>query len=468
MKFIYYDLIFLVLFSIIVSIFLYKNRKKLKIESKILLLYKTSFGLNFIEKTSSKAPGIFKILSVLSIVCGYFLMLGGIFLLLETIRLIWTSVIVPKVPPLMPLVPYLPNLFKIEFLPPFYFTYWIISIAIVAIGHEFMHGVFARFYKIKLKSTGFGFLGPFLAAFVELDEKIMEKKSVKAQLAVLSGGSFANLVIAILFFFILNLFFAVSFSQAGVIIPQLSIGEATIPSYIMVSANISEFTYQDNAINLTELKLENKTEFKLEREGENYYLTKEILSITPENSSVLIVYADTPAYRMKINGTIRKINGNEIKNMSDFQYILKEYKPGNNISLETTEGNYTFELAKDPANASRGIIGIGFPQETRKRILVSFFEKIMTKKDTFTYYAPKAYFTIFIYNLLLWILLINVSVMLINMLPFSIFDGGRFFYLTLLGLTGSRKKAIKGFKIVNTLILLIFVTLMFVWILKSF
>jgi hypothetical protein len=56
-----------------------------------------------------------------------------------------------------------------------YFTYWIVAIALVAIFHEGFHGIFARFYNIKIKSTGFGFLGPFLAFFVEQDDKQMQK-----------------------------------------------------------------------------------------------------------------------------------------------------------------------------------------------------------------------------------------------------------------------------------------------------
>jgi membrane-associated protease RseP (regulator of RpoE activity) len=468
MEFIYYDLSFLVLFSLIVGLFLYKNRKKLQIENKILLLYRTSFGLNFIEKMSKKSPWIFRTLAVLSIASGFILMIIAIYMLLETIRLIWTSVVVIKVPPLMPLVPYLPSLFKIEFLPPFYFTYWIIAIAIVAICHEFMHGVFARFYNVKLKSTGFGFLGPFLAAFVELDEKKLEKKPVKSQMAVLSGGSFANLIISILFLILMNGFFAATFVQAGVTVPQLNVDGIIIPSYILAAANTTSLAYNGNPINLTSLSLENKTEFKLDGKNGSYYMTKDILSITPKNSSILIVYMDSPAYRLKINGTIQKINDKKIKNFSDFKNAMSPLKPYENISLETSEKNYTLELIADPNNSSRAVIGIGFPEEEQKSgAFASLVKKFVTKKDAFTNYAPISALSIFVYNLLLWIVLINVSVMFVNMLPFSIFDGGRFFYLFLFSLTKSKKKAMKGFKIANMLILLILIALMAVWFFRT-
>jgi membrane-associated protease RseP (regulator of RpoE activity) len=50
--------------------------------------------------------------------------------------------------------------------------------------------------------------------------------------------------------------------------------------------------------------------------------------------------------------------------------------------------------------------------------------------------------------------MINLSVAVANMLPLGIFDGGRFFMLTILALTGNRKIAEKSFKFVTWLLLL--------------
>ena len=73
-------------------------------------------------------------------------------------------------------------------------------LAIVAIIHEFAHGIFMRKYKIHIKSTGFGFfpffLPVFLAAFVEQDEKSMNKASIFQQKAVLAAGTFAKACLA--------------------------------------------------------------------------------------------------------------------------------------------------------------------------------------------------------------------------------------------------------------------------------
>ncbi len=218
-NFVVYDLVFFVLFTLFVILFLYKRRKKLEREG-ILYLYRTSWGLKTIDRIGKKYKKTLKFFSYVSIVTGYILMASILYLVFQIVYLYYKFpdvVRAVKVPPIVPLIPYLPEIFKISFLPPFYFTYWIIIIAIIAIPHEFFHGIFARFYKIKVKSTGFGFLGPFLAAFVEPDEKQMSKSKISNQLAILSSGTFANVLTAILFFLLLWVFFITMFVPSGVV-----------------------------------------------------------------------------------------------------------------------------------------------------------------------------------------------------------------------------------------------------------
>ena len=200
------DLSLLVIFVIFISIFLYVKRKNLKKEG-LLFLYKTTWGMRLIDKIGKKYKKTLGFLSYVSITVGYILM-GAMLYLFGKIIYIYVAypsiVRAIKVPPITPLIPYLPQAFKLDFLPPFYFTYWIVILAVIAITHEFMHGIFMRRYNIKIKSTGFGFfpffLPIFLAAFVEQDEKSMDKSSPFNQMAVLSAGTFANVLTAILFF----------------------------------------------------------------------------------------------------------------------------------------------------------------------------------------------------------------------------------------------------------------------------
>ena len=71
----------------------------------------------------------------------------------------------------------------------------------------------------------------------------------------------------------------------------------------------------------------------------------------------------------------------------------------------------------------------------------------------------------FIYHFLWWTVLISLSVALVNMLPLGIFDGGRFFYLTIWGITGSKKVGEIAFKLSTYLLLLVIVALMVKWLL---
>ncbi len=74
----------------------------------------------------------------------------------------------------------------------------------------------------------------------------------------------------------------------------------------------------------------------------------------------------------------------------------------------------------------------------------------------------------FIKDFLWWIFIINLLVALFNMLPVGILDGGRFFYLTILGITHSEKIAKKSFKIMTQLILLSLIVIMVKWALGFF
>jgi hypothetical protein len=178
----FWDLTLMAIFVIAISIFLYVRRKRIKREG-LLLLYHTKWGVKFIDRFGKKHKKFLKVLSYISVILGYILMILMIYLFVQILWVyIFEANIVKtiKLPPITPLIPYLPQIFQLNFLPPFYFSYWIIILAIVAITHEFFHGIFARSFDVKTKTTGFGFFPfffpVFLAAFVNLDEKMMEKR----------------------------------------------------------------------------------------------------------------------------------------------------------------------------------------------------------------------------------------------------------------------------------------------------
>ena len=84
--------------------------------------------------------------------------------------------------------------------------YFVLAILIVATVHEFSHGIFARRWGVRIKSTGFAFLKYFpaiLGAFVEQDDKDMNEKTKFQQMSILSAGTFANVITSIILFIVL-------------------------------------------------------------------------------------------------------------------------------------------------------------------------------------------------------------------------------------------------------------------------
>lgn len=498
MEFLYYDLTFLVVFCVAVAAFLIKRRKNIRVESKILLLYPTKVGLKLIDSIGSKHKKLFKVMSYVVIVTGYLLMITSIVLFVDFfLTLIKTPALFKaiKVPPIMPIFPYFTNVFKVDYLPPFYFTYWISAIAIIAIVHEFAHGIFARFYGVKVKSTGFGFLGPFIAAFVEPDERQLIRKSNKAQIAVLSAGSFANLMFTLIFLVIMLIFFKTLFVSGGVIFDsyiasKVSINEITtignkdvnnlsVKAFLDLVEDLDKNYYDlkmniDNtSVNFTKITAKNRTFFAL---ADNLIAQAKILEKSTEDDN-LVLFDDTPALRAGLWGAINRINSAKINNLNDLKRELAKYKPHEKIIIEVTDikynkKNYVVELTEDPKNKSKAVLGIAFELDSATNIkssVIYYIKKISERvREPHIFYIPshKTEVVIFIYNLLWWIIFLNLSVALVNMLPLGIFDGGRVFYLTMLSITKSKRKAKTIFQIAIFFILLIMIILTIMWLMN--
>ena len=473
MSFLIYDLIFLVIFVAFVSVFLYSRKKNLKKEG-LLLLYKAGWGIKLINYIGKKSPKTFHILSYVSVTVGYILMVGMFYLLGRIVYLytIPSFVQTIKIPPLLPLVPYLPQIFGLDFLPPFYFTYWIIVIAIIAVTHEFAHGIFAAHNNTKIKSTGFGFfpffLPIFLAAFVELDEKTMAKKSKFSQLAILSAGTFANVLTAILFFGILWIFFSFAFTQSGVVFDTYPYTIAEVSSITMINGlNLDNPTYEKI------LDLSNDEGFnKIKVNGQEYITKKSFLEQQEDNKGNLILYYDAPAINAELESVIFKINGAEINNIDNLKNELSKFSPGDKVTLNVLgndDNNYDRDiiLGENPENENQAWLGIGFSNQVRPGIIGKVYSSL-SFKEPHIYYQPLFNAGLFIYDLLWWIILISISVALINMLPVGIFDGGRFFYLTVLAITKKEKIAKNLFTFSTFFILSIFLILMLLWVFLFF
>lgn len=469
MNFIIYDLILLVLFVIFVSTFLYIKRDKLKKEG-LLFLYKTEWGIKLINRVGNKYKKTIKFLSYVSISLGYVLMAGVIYLFYTIVKVyIFRPDIVAriKVPPIMPLVPYIDKV--VPDLPAFYFTYWIIVIAIIAVTHEFSHGIFAAYNKVKIKRTGFGFfpffLPIFLAAFVELDEEKMAKKKKFSQMAILSAGVFANILTAIFFIIIIFLFFATAFAPAGVSFDVYAYSNIPISNITSVNGILLDNHSYEKVLELANMDGLNK----INVDGKNYFLTKEIISNQIKDSNRIFVYDDAPAIKSGLHGIITEIDGIKITSRESLSKELKKHSPGDEILITTkTEKEnleYQIKLEENPMNKNVAWLGVGYFNEVpTKGIRGTIYRLITSMKEPNVYYESKlGDWGNFIFDLLWWIILISFSVALVNMLPVGIFDGGRFFYLTILGITKNEKAAKKSFSFMTYLFLLFVLVLMIFW-----
>ncbi len=284
------DLLLAILFFLCLLIFFFRHRSKFQVEGKVFAMYRTRLGLKLMNRISQFFPRVLKVIGVVGVVTGFVGMVLIFYLLVKgTFALIFVPNAMPAVAPVLPGV-------KIPGLPVLSFLHWIIAIFLVAVVHEFSHGVFARLYNIKIKSSGFAFLGPILAAFVEPDEKQMAKKSKTAQLSVLAAGPFSNILLGLVFLLIFSFLTgplnAHIFETTGVIVGK------TIEGYPASTLDV------------------------------------------------------------KVPFTITSINGQKTADLLQFINATAKLQPQQQVELGTDKGTFTLMTAENPENKSKAYLGI--------------------------------------------------------------------------------------------------------------
>jgi len=452
-NFVTYDLIFLALSIIFVIYFLYKRRNKIERQG-VLYLYKTQVGVNFIDKFAKRFAKILKPMQYLIVTVGYILMAGIIYLLGFTIYIYLkapAASAIAKIPAVFPLIPYFPQILNIEsFFPPFYFTYFIIAIALVAILHEFSHGIFMRLNNIRIKFTGFAFLGPFLGAFVEQDDKQMSKAKRFPQLSILAAGTFANVILTILFALLFWLFFSLAFTPAGIY---------ATPNYDFV--NSSEISFMGN------VSFGNNTYLELISNNTTYFAS---LSAKPyiENKTYDLIpaYISSPMFNAQVFGVIIQFDEKNITSFSDLTNAVNARNPGDVVNIKTFYNDkilsYNLALVNKSGKADLGVMPPATAQEGSFRKLISM---MAPGEDPEIYYVSYlGSFGIFIKYLFWWIVFINFAVALSNMIPAGIFDGGHFFRISVEGITKKKRIADMAYKAVTWIFIAALILLMLKWV----
>ena len=351
---------------------IYRYRHKFEIQAKIIALYRTKIGIGLMEIIAHLSPRFWKIFADVGIVVGFlgmavicYTLLSNFYNLLfvpdtvSAISLVIPGVKVPGSPVTIP------------------FWYGIISIFVVAVIHEFSHGIIARVYNFTVKNTGIVFFGPIIGAFVEPDEKQMQSASYRKQLGVIAAGPFSNLVLALLIVLLFGF-------GAGAGLDKI------IPSGVLDTLSIVDFSQMEI--------------HKVER--------FEILSFANVSSA--------QSAGLKVGENISSINGVSIAQYEQYQEEFLALKPSVPIEMETESGSHTVIPQAHPLNASRGYLGVNFKPHVvpHPRIVESW--------------GMSGYYFVWIsMNFLLWLVVLNIGIGLANLLPLGPVDGGRMFQILL-------------------------------------
>ncbi len=283
--------IYIILFYLVVGILIFIFRRKFQLESGFILLLRTKLGLKFMNKLSRKYRALIKLFGYSGIGFGFAgMILVSYYLVKSAVDVFISKTATQGVTLVLPGT-------NIPGVGVLNFSYWIITLFIIALIHEFSHGVVARANKVRVKSSGIVFFGPIIGAFVEPNEKQVEKSDPVVQYSIFSAGPFSNILLAGLVILIMNLFLA--------------------PAFIGVS--------QSNGV---------------------YFSSVE---------------KGLPAFNAGIrpNVVITQVNNQSVKNINDFFDIMLRTKPNETLVFKDSS-NKTYKLTTtvNPEDKSRGFIGV--------------------------------------------------------------------------------------------------------------
>jgi membrane-associated protease RseP (regulator of RpoE activity) len=314
------QLVSAIIFIVGMLLFLVIKRKKIALQ-KILFpllyfaMYRTKVGLKFMDKFAKKFSKPLKYISYFAILIGF---LGMLLITYALVQNVYNLLTKPEAVPGAALV--LPFEVKGAFYVPFF--YWIASIFVIAVVHEFSHGILARKYGMKIKSSGFAFLGILLpvvpAAFVEPDEKQLQKAPKVQQLGVFAAGPFSNILLA---FIILGL--------TG-----------------LIAAPLANTIFQEDGVLITGL------------------------------------IQDYPAQTAGIqeNEIVTQIDNTTITTVTLFSELLDNKRSGDSVTIQTNKSTYNIMLGENPDNQTKAYLGVYVQQHTKiKQSFLNKYGKIIPK-----------------------------------------------------------------------------------------
>jgi membrane-associated protease RseP (regulator of RpoE activity) len=363
----YYAIGFIIIWVIAL---LFKDRLKIDIEGPIMMR-RTQRLRDFIDSVAMISPRSWKLIMNIGIPVSFFFMILTVGIIFSTLPTTFTnpqlSIILPGVD-----IPGSPVLIPLG--------YGIIALMTVLIVHEFGHGIISRIEGVKIDSIGVLLLAVLPGAFVEPNEEDVKKSERIQKLRIYAAGSIFNLMLAavsllIVMFITLMIFSSLTIGIPGISIPGTDI--KTQPIGYTISGPIFP-TFHDDGI--------------------------QISSVVP----------GSPASGKLTQGSIiQSINGANTSSLNDASVILNQTKIGENVSLQTTSGDYVIQAGVSPINSSKGYIGIRTMQHSVVNSNVA--KTVGTQIPWFIYSIQQLFF---------WMFLLNFSVGIFNLLPVKPLDGG--------------------------------------------
>lgn len=273
----------------------------------------------------------------------------------------------------------------------------IIAIAIIAVVHELAHGVLCYVEKLPLKASGALFLGFIpIGAFVEPDEKKLDKLSIEKKRRILVAGSTSNLVF-FLFFLVLSLGFT------AFILPLSVDGvRDSFTSEKIYSLNNHTLSTASQAMNF------NTTNPLVLVNGDKGERQQRLLE--PVFSTVS---KDGPSGGILKEGeSLRKFDGTVVHSVEQLSQLLDSKQPGQTVVVETNASSYSVKLS------DKKKLGVTIAMAP----LINF--ENAPKKGLELVYG----FFALLASILSLTALLNLLVGLVNLLPLFITDGHKWMY----------------------------------------
>ncbi|MFB6215397.1 MAG: site-2 protease family protein, partial [Candidatus Aenigmatarchaeota archaeon] len=286
----------IIIFIGVLALLLFRDRSNIEVSNYVLFIRRTSRGRGLIARVANLNRKLWNYVGSFSTVVGFIGMGIAFYYIANMFLGQITGAPTTGGPRLVVPVPsqeaaFLPGVLGVPFWS------WIISIGLLMVVHEGLHGIMAKAVGSEIRSLGVLLLAIIPGAFVEPDEENLKQKNWKDQLKVYSAGSFANFCLGA-FVFVLVTF-------------------AFVPAF-MTSA-VSFQGYVDPG---------------------------------QYNTSTF------PAQNVNLTGPILSIDGQRTEDLEDLSEILDTKNPGETVRIKTTRREYSLELAEDPREEGEAFIGI--------------------------------------------------------------------------------------------------------------